>query len=48
MQNKILVAGAGGCIGGHLVAELLRKGHKDIRAVDIKPFKWVFVTSRMA
>ncbi|MGH7975445.1 MAG: NAD-dependent epimerase/dehydratase family protein [Limisphaerales bacterium] len=38
MQNKILVAGAGGFIGGHLVAELLRKGHKDIRAVDIKPF----------
>jgi GDP-D-mannose 3',5'-epimerase len=38
MKNKILVAGAGGFIGGHLVAELLRKGHKDIRAVDIKPF----------
>src|SRR5260221_10431405 len=38
MPNKILVAGAGGFIGGHLVAELLRKGHKDIRAVDIKPF----------
>src|SRR5438270_7645156 len=38
MPKKILVAGAGGFIGGHLVAELLRKGHKDIRAVDIKPF----------
>ncbi len=38
MQSKILVAGAGGFIGGHLVAELIRKGHKDIRAVDIKPF----------
>src|SRR5947208_3848318 len=38
MQKKILVAGAGGFIGGHLVAELLKKGHKDIRAVDIKPF----------
>src|SRR5476651_377367 len=38
MKNKILVAGAGGFIGGHLVAELLRKGHTDIRAVDIKPF----------
>src|SRR5438270_7212104 len=38
MPNKILVAGAGGFIGGHLVAELLRQGHKDIRAVDIKPF----------
>ena len=38
MANKILIAGAGGFIGGHLVAELLRKGHTDIRAVDIKPF----------
>jgi nucleoside-diphosphate-sugar epimerase len=38
MKNKILVAGAGGFIGGHLVAELLRQGHTDIRAVDIKPF----------
>ena len=38
MANKILVAGAGGFIGGHLVGELLRKGHTDIRAVDIKPF----------
>jgi GDP-D-mannose 3', 5'-epimerase len=38
MQNTILVAGAGGFIGGHLVADLLRKGHKNIRAVDIKPF----------
>jgi GDP-D-mannose 3', 5'-epimerase len=37
-KNKILVAGAGGFIGGHLVAELFRKGHTDIRAVDIKPF----------
>ena len=38
MQTKILVAGAGGFIGGHLVADLLRQGHTDIRAVDIKPF----------
>ncbi len=39
MPKKILVAGAGGFIGGHLVAELLRHGHQDIRAVDIKPLK---------
>ncbi len=39
MPKKILIAGAGGFIGGHLVAELLRQGHKDIRAVDIKPLK---------
>ena len=37
-QNKIVVCGAGGFIGGHLVADLLRQGHTDIRAVDIKPF----------
>lgn len=34
----ILVAGAGGFIGGHLVADLLRQGHTRIRAVDVKPF----------
>jgi nucleoside-diphosphate-sugar epimerase len=38
MNGKILVAGAGGFIGGHLVAEFLRRGHTDIRAADIKPF----------
>lgn len=36
-NDIILVAGAGGFIGGHLVAELLRQGHR-VRAVDIKPF----------
>jgi GDP-D-mannose 3',5'-epimerase len=35
--DLILVAGAGGFIGGHLVAELSRAGHERIRAVDIKP-----------
>lgn len=37
-QTKILVAGAGGFIGGHLVADLFRQGYTNIRAVDIKPF----------
>ena len=37
-SGKILVGGAGGFIGGHLVAELRRQGRRDIRAVDIKPF----------
>jgi GDP-D-mannose 3',5'-epimerase len=34
---KILVTGAGGFIGGHLVQELLKLNH-DVIAVDIKPF----------
>jgi GDP-D-mannose 3',5'-epimerase len=37
-ENLILVGGAGGFIGGHLVGDLLKKGHTRIRAVDIKPF----------
>ena len=34
----IVVAGAGGFIGGHLVADLIRRGHDSIRAVDVKTF----------
>lgn len=37
-NDLILVTGAGGFIGGHLIADLLRQGYKKIRAVDIKPF----------
>src|SRR5580704_12315947 len=38
MSNRTtLVAGAGGFIGGHLVADLLARGVTDIRAVDVKP-----------
>jgi len=37
-MSKILVCGAGGFIGGHLVADLRRKGVTGIRAVDQKPF----------
>jgi GDP-D-mannose 3',5'-epimerase len=36
-SGKIVICGAGGFIGGHLVADLLRQGHTDIRAVDLKP-----------
>ncbi len=34
---KVLIAGAGGFIGGHLVKYLLSKGVRELRAVDIKP-----------
>ena len=36
--KRIIVCGGGGFIGGHLVADLLKQGQSDIRAVDIKPF----------
>jgi len=32
-SDLVLVAGAGGFIGGHCVAELRRRGHQRIRAV---------------
>jgi GDP-D-mannose 3', 5'-epimerase len=35
--SKIVVCGAGGFIGGHLVADLLRQGYTRVRAVDYKP-----------
>lgn len=38
LQTKILIAGAGGFIGGHLVKYFFNKGFTQIRAVDIKPF----------
>jgi nucleoside-diphosphate-sugar epimerase len=36
-DGLVVVCGAGGFIGGHLVADLLRQGHRRIRAVDVKP-----------
>ena len=35
-MGKVLVTGAGGFIGGHLVKSLIATGH-DVRAIDIKP-----------
>lgn len=37
MSEKVLIAGGGGFIGGHLVTYLKELGFSDIRAVDIKP-----------
>src|SRR5689334_5389889 len=36
-NDKIVVCGGGGFIGGHLVADLVRQGFQDVRSVDIKP-----------
>jgi len=36
-KERVVIAGAGGFIGGHLVADLLRDGYSDIVAVDLKP-----------
>ncbi|HEY0256777.1 MAG TPA: NAD-dependent epimerase/dehydratase family protein, partial [Candidatus Methylacidiphilales bacterium] len=43
--KKIVVCGAGGFIGGHLVADLLRQGQTNLRAIDIKPFNEWFQKS---
>jgi nucleoside-diphosphate-sugar epimerase len=36
-DDLVVVAGAGGFIGGHLIADLRRQGYRRLRAVDIKP-----------
>jgi nucleoside-diphosphate-sugar epimerase len=38
-QSKILVAGGGGFIGGHLIKSLLGQGYSNLRSVDIKPIE---------
>jgi GDP-D-mannose 3',5'-epimerase len=35
-SESIVICGGGGFIGGHLVADLLKQGHK-VRSVDVKP-----------
>jgi GDP-D-mannose 3', 5'-epimerase len=37
-NKKIVVCGAGGFIGGHLISELRGQGYTNLRAVDIKSF----------
>src|SRR5258706_16227936 len=47
-SGKIVVCGGGGFIGGHLIADLLRQGHRDIRSVDIKPSKeWYQISQKV-
>ncbi len=45
-NEKIVVCGAGGFIGGHLVEDLLAKGLNVVRAVDVKPLDEWYQTSK--
>jgi nucleoside-diphosphate-sugar epimerase len=36
-DRKIVVCGAGGFIGGHLIADLRRQGFTNLRAIDLRP-----------
>ncbi|MCC7145208.1 MAG: NAD-dependent epimerase/dehydratase family protein [Phycisphaeraceae bacterium] len=47
-DQLIVVAGAGGFIGGHLVADLRRRGHTKIRAVDVKPLSEWYQVDKQA
>ncbi len=45
-NEKVVVCGAGGFIGGHLVKDLLAQGVNVVRAVDVKPLDEWYQTSR--
>lgn len=45
-NEKVVVCGAGGFIGGHLVKDLLAQGVNVVRAVDIKPLNEWYQTSK--
>jgi len=45
-DERIVVAGAGGFIGGHLVRDLRARGVRNVRAIDVKPLdEWHQVIS---
>jgi nucleoside-diphosphate-sugar epimerase len=44
-NQKVVVCGAGGFIGGHLVKDLLAQGANVVRAVDVKPLDEWYQTS---
>src|SRR5512135_2487265 len=41
-NGRVVVCGGGGFIGGHLVAELRRRGYRDVCSVDSKPLEQWF------
>ena len=45
-DDLVVVAGAGGFIGGHLVRVLQQRGNNNIRAVDVKPLNEWYQTTR--
>ncbi len=45
-NEKVVVCGAGGFIGGHLVKDLLANGVNVVRAVDVKPLDEWYQTSK--
>jgi len=47
-MKTVMVAGAGGFIGGHLVSSLLGAGNVKVKAVDIKPLDEWFQLSEVA
>ena len=38
-NEKIVVAGGGGFIGGHLIGKLLDQGYTNVHSIDIKPLE---------
>ena len=45
-EPRVVVCGAGGFIGGHLVKYLLKRGVNVVRAIDIKPLKHWYQISK--
>jgi nucleoside-diphosphate-sugar epimerase len=39
LDDRIVVCGAGGFIGGHLLADLRRRGYRNLRGIDLKPLE---------